>query len=75
MNDVAGNSTADMQSSANNFDVNNMVNGIFGLGKVAVTGYFAEETAKNALQAPTSNTAIVIGGIVLVGVLLVIMLR
>jgi hypothetical protein len=65
----------DQQSGANNLNVNTMVGGFFDLGKTALTGYFAEETAKNALHAPTSNTLVVVGGIVVIGVLLYMMFK
>lgn len=67
--------TANQQSGGNDFNVNNMVTGLFGVADVVATGYFAEQTAKSALKAPPVNTAILIGGGVLVVFMVLMFMR
>lgn len=69
------NGTSTPSQTGNPFDVNNFVNDASGVVKTLGTAYFAEETAKNALKAPAANTALVVGGVVVVAVLIYLVLK
>lgn len=52
-----------------------LLNGLFGVANTVATGYFAEQVAKSALKAPPANTAIVVGGLVVVAVLIFVLVK
>lgn len=56
-------------TSSNTFDWGQ---GIFSLGSTIATGYFASQATKNALKAPPANTALVVGGVVALAVIVLI---
>jgi hypothetical protein len=61
--------TGSVGTSSNTFDWGQ---GLFSLGNTIATGYFASQATKNALKAPPANTAIVVGGLVAVAVVLLV---
>lgn len=66
---------ANQQNGGNNFDVNALTANIFGTANTAITGYFASQAAKSALKAPAGNTAIVVGGVVVIAVLIFMVVK
>lgn len=68
-------SIVNQQAGSNDLNPNVLVQGIFDTAKVGLTGYFSAETAKAALKAPTANTALLIGGVVVVAVLIFLVVK
>lgn len=66
---------AAQQNGGNDFNVNGLMGNIFGTANTAITGYFASQAAKSALKAPPANTAIVVGGVVVVALLIFMVLK
>lgn len=66
---------ADLQKSDSPSSTDAVIwGGIFDTAKTGIVSYFSAETAKNLAKAPPANTAIIVGGIAVLGVIVAVIL-